>query len=92
MLKVGVIGAGYIGLVHVETLMRMPGVEVVGVADTNEAQLAPVAASHPDLLVTTEYRKLLRDRDVVAIHRDATANSKRPVVSFVLPHPGRLAG
>ena len=47
MLKVGVIGAGYIGLVHVETLMRMPGVEVVGLADTNEAQLAPRGREPP---------------------------------------------
>ncbi|MCG6928879.1 MAG: Gfo/Idh/MocA family oxidoreductase [Acidobacteria bacterium] len=68
MLKVGVVGAGYIGLVHVETLMRMPGIEVAGVADTNEAQLAPVAATHPGLLVTSDYRKLLKDPDIAAIH------------------------
>ncbi len=68
MLKVGVIGAGYIGLVHVETLMRMPGISVVGLAGTNEARLAPVAASHPGLLVTTDYRKLLKDPDIAAIH------------------------
>ena len=68
MLKVGVIGAGYIGLVHVETLMRMPGVEVVAVADSNEAQLASVARLHPGLRVTTDYRTLLRDREIAAIH------------------------
>ena len=68
MLKVGVIGAGYIGLVHVETLMRMPGVEVAAVADSSERQLASVAAIHPGLTVTTDHRKLLGNRDIVAIH------------------------
>ena len=68
MLKVGVIGAGYIGLVHVETLLRMPGIELAGLAGTNQARLAPLAARHPGLLVTTDHRKLLKDPDIVAIH------------------------
>jgi predicted dehydrogenase len=68
MLKVGVIGAGYIGLVHAETLMRLPGVELAAVADANEAQLKAAAALHPGLSVTTDYRTLLRDRDIVAVH------------------------
>jgi predicted dehydrogenase len=34
-IKVGLIGTGYIGLVHLEMLRRLGDVEVVAVADTN---------------------------------------------------------
>ncbi|MEW6638155.1 MAG: Gfo/Idh/MocA family oxidoreductase, partial [Actinomycetota bacterium] len=32
-MKVGVVGAGFIGSVHLNAYANMPGVEVVGVAD-----------------------------------------------------------
>ena len=35
-IKVGLIGTGYIGVVHLEMLRRLGGVEVVAVADPNE--------------------------------------------------------
>jgi len=79
MLEVGVVGAGYIGLVHVETLMRLPGVKVVGLADTSEAQLAAVAARHPELRVTTRYRDLLRDPNIAAIHNCTPNNVHFPI-------------
>ncbi len=34
-IKVGLIGTGYIGVVHLEILRRLGGVEVVAVADPN---------------------------------------------------------
>jgi len=42
-IKVGLIGTGYIGLVHLEMLRRLGGVEVVAVADANK-DLAKAAA------------------------------------------------
>jgi predicted dehydrogenase len=43
-IKVGLIGTGYIGMVHLEMLRRLGGVEVVAVADAN-AELARAAAA-----------------------------------------------
>ncbi|HOW85339.1 MAG TPA: Gfo/Idh/MocA family oxidoreductase [Candidatus Aminicenantes bacterium] len=42
-IKVGLVGTGYIGQVHLEMLRRLGGVEVVAVADPNE-ELAKAAA------------------------------------------------
>jgi predicted dehydrogenase len=42
-IKVGLIGTGYIGVVHLEMLRRLSGVEIVAVADTNR-ELARAAA------------------------------------------------
>jgi predicted dehydrogenase len=43
-IKVGLIGTGYIGMVHLDMLRRLGGVEVVAVADTNK-DLARAAAA-----------------------------------------------
>ena len=43
-IQVGVIGTGYIGMVHLEMLRRLGGVEIVAVADPN-AGLARGAAA-----------------------------------------------
>ena len=44
--RVGVIGVGQIGKRHVETYAAMPNVEIVAIADVNEAEAVPVAAQH----------------------------------------------
>jgi predicted dehydrogenase len=45
--KVGLIGTGYIGMVHLEMLRRIVEVEVVAAADA-DANLARRAAEKPD--------------------------------------------
>ena len=41
--KIGVIGAGFMGELHTRTLSEMPGVEVVGVADADVEKARKVA-------------------------------------------------
>ena len=66
--SVGLIGTGYIGLVHLEMLRRIVEVDVVAVADTNQA-LARRAAEK--LKIPKVYEKaddLLADREIDVIH------------------------
>ena len=44
--KVGVIGVGQIGKRHVAGYAAMPNVEIVAVADLNQAEVERVAAEH----------------------------------------------
>lgn len=44
-LRVAVVGVGHLGKHHARLLATMPGVTLVGVADTNEARAAEIAAS-----------------------------------------------
>jgi predicted dehydrogenase len=49
-MRVGVVGAGFIGAIHLDAYAKMPEVEVVGVADAlPEVAAALAAASAPEL-------------------------------------------
>ncbi|MCK4967406.1 Gfo/Idh/MocA family oxidoreductase [bacterium] len=66
--KVGVIGVGYIGMVHLEMLRRIGCVEVVAVADSNR-DLASAAAerfSVPKIYYNAE--DIINDDEVLVIH------------------------
>ena len=67
-IKVGIIGTGFIGPAHVEALRRLGSVEVVGLAESNaglaeeKAKLLGIPQAYGD------YRDLLKDRRIEAIH------------------------
>ena len=66
--KVGVIGTGFIGPAHVEALRRLPGLEVVALADQGEelsrakAGLLGIPAAYGD------YRELLARPEIEVVH------------------------
>ena len=63
--RVGVVGCGFFGGMHIEVLRDLRGVELVAVSDEREAALAPYAAD--GIRTTTDYRRLL-DLDIDAVH------------------------
>jgi predicted dehydrogenase len=70
-IKVGLIGTGYIGLVHLEMLRRIVGVEVLAVADTNR-ELALRAAEKLNIpRVYGAASELIDDREIEVIHNCA---------------------
>ena len=66
MLKVGVIGVGYLGKFHAEKYAAMDGVELVGVADVNLEAAEAVAAMNRTRAFA-DYRELLRQVDAVSV-------------------------
>lgn len=85
-LKVGVIGTGRIGKLHIENISRMPGVEVVAVSDIRiDEPLKEWAASLGIGSVTDNYSGMLADPDIAAVficsptdtHPDAIVNAAR---------------
>jgi predicted dehydrogenase len=67
-IRVAVVGAGYIGMVHLEILRRLAEVEVVAVADSDRAR-AEAAAKKLDIpKVSTRGEDLAADPGVDAIH------------------------
>lgn len=58
-MRVAVIGCGFQGRLHVECLQRIPGVEVVAVADTDAGRLAEVADRFGVPGRFSDYRALL---------------------------------
>ena len=86
-IEVGLIGTGYIGLVHLEMLRRIVGVEVLAVADTNQ-ELAARAAEKLGLpRVYAGAEELIADREIDVIHDCAPNN-----VHFEINRKAILAG
>jgi predicted dehydrogenase len=67
-IRVGVIGTGFIGPAHIEALRRLPGVEVVALADVDEATAKAKADALGVAQSYGDYRKLLARDDVQAVH------------------------
>jgi len=73
-IRVGLIGTGYIGMVHLEMLRRLVEVEVLAVADTNR-ELARRAADRlgvPKIYASAD--ELIADREIDVVHNCAPNN------------------
>jgi predicted dehydrogenase len=65
-IRVGVIGVGYLGQYHAEKYSQMDNVNLVGVADIDQARAEAIAARY-DSRAFTDYRDLLCKVDAVSI-------------------------
>jgi predicted dehydrogenase len=74
IIKVGIIGTGYIGLVHLEMLRRLGGVEVVAVADTNGDLARTAARKFGVERVYQDAGALIADQKVEVVHDCAPNN------------------
>ena len=73
-IKVGLIGTGYIGVVHLEMLRRLGGVEVVAVADPNGDLARRTAERFGIPRVYADAAALIADREVEVVHDCAPNN------------------
>lgn len=69
MLKAAVIGAGAIGRHHVRNYHEIPHVELVGVSDLDEAQVAQIVRNYAGVKGYKDFEKLLDEQkpDLVSI-------------------------
>jgi predicted dehydrogenase len=77
--KVGVIGVGQIGKRHVAGYAAMPNVEIVAVADLNQAEVERVAAEHGIARSFTNFRDLLALPEIQAVDVCLHNNFHAPV-------------
>lgn len=64
--RVGVVGVGYVGQHHARIYSELPGVELVGVVDIDEARLQELGARHR-VQLCRDYRELLGKVDAVSV-------------------------
>lgn len=64
--RVGVVGVGYVGHHHARIYSELPGVELVGVVDIDEARLRELGPRHRTYLCR-DYRELLGMVDAVSV-------------------------
>jgi predicted dehydrogenase len=68
VISVAVIGAGYIGPVHIEALRRISGIAVKGVADANPELALRAAQRYNIEKVYGDYSEILNDPSIDVIH------------------------
>jgi predicted dehydrogenase len=83
-IKVGLIGTGYIGMVHLEMLRRLGGVEVVAVADTNTGLAEAAAAKFRIPRVYAAADGLIADDEVEVVHNCAPNNVHFEISSLAI--------
>lgn len=67
-LKVGLIGTGFIGNVHIDAIMRSPYAELAAICDSNLGAAEKLAARYDVAKVYGDYQTLLNDPDIDVIH------------------------
>ena len=93
-MKVGVVGAGFIGAVHLSAYANMPEVEVVGVADALP-ETAAVGASRVGARAYSSYEELVAAEDVEVVdvclptsyHRELALKAAREGKHVILEKP-----
>ena len=66
-LRVGVIGVGYGGSVHIPALIHLPETDVLAVCARTTARAVAVAASREIPLVTTDFRQVVNETSIDAV-------------------------
>jgi len=82
--KLGIIGVGQIGKRHVATYAKIPGAEIVAVADTNESEAKRVAAENDVPYVFCDFRRLLEVEEIEAVDVCLHNNLHAPVTIAAL--------
>ncbi|WMJ85615.1 Gfo/Idh/MocA family protein [Anaerocolumna sp. MB42-C2] len=68
VLRIGVIGTGFIGKQHIEAIRRIPGAEVVAVADSNGEMVKSVSEQLHIPSYYSDYTELLKKKDIDIVH------------------------
>jgi predicted dehydrogenase len=82
--RVGVIGVGQIGKIHLDNYRTIDGVDIVAVADLNEVEARRVADDYDIADVYTDFRELLARDDLVAVDVCLHNNLHMPVTVAAL--------
>jgi predicted dehydrogenase len=67
-MKTAIFGTGFIGRVHLDAVRRLESVEIAALADTNIDVAKRLGAGFAIPTVTADYRAILRDPSIDAVH------------------------
>lgn len=86
--RIAIIGVGQIGKHHLEQYSKIPEVQIVAIADVNEAEARRVAERYGIPHVYTDFREMLRRDDIQAVDVCLHNNFHAPVTIAAL-HAGK---
>jgi len=83
-LKVGVIGTGFIGPAHVESVRRLGNIEVVALAEVNQEVAEKKADAMGIPRAYGNYKDMLKDDEIVAVHNCTPNFLHHPINKAIL--------
>ncbi|MDO9465215.1 MAG: Gfo/Idh/MocA family oxidoreductase [bacterium] len=66
--KVGIIGMGFIGKIHLEELSRVEGIEVLAIADSNIELVKNIGERFGIKKIYSDWEELVNDKDIEVVH------------------------
>ena len=67
-INVAVVGSGFMGAAHIDSLRRVPGVNVVAISSIDRPRAEELAQQFAIPVVHDDWRGILEDRDITAVH------------------------
>ena len=68
MIRIGLVGLGYLGRIHLRVLQELPvHFQIAGVYDHNRERSNELRSQEPQFTIFTSYQELLQNADAVAI-------------------------
>lgn len=74
MIKVGIIGTGFIGMQHIEAIGRIPGARIVAIADTDINKIKELQALNVCENIYSSYKSMVDNEDLDVIHNCTPTN------------------
>ncbi|MDR1539352.1 MAG: Gfo/Idh/MocA family oxidoreductase [Clostridiales bacterium] len=82
--KAGVVGTGFVGQIHIETLRRLGNVEVVAVADTISTEQKAKKMNVPAYF--KDYKEMMEKVDLDVVHVCTPNNTHYEIAMYALEH------
>lgn len=83
-IRIGIIGVGQIGKIHLNNYQKIDGAEIVALADVNETEAQRVAQVYDIPNVYTDFRQLLARDEIEAVDVCLHNNLHRPITVAAL--------
>lgn len=84
MLKIGIIGAGFIGMQHIEAIRRVVGVEIVAISGRDQEKLQQYVENGICKRVYTDYKQMIDNEELDAVHNCTPTNLHYEVNKYAI--------
>lgn len=84
MLKIALVGTGFIGMQHIEAIGRIPGAKIVSIADKNLKKLEELKSQGVCENIYTDFERMIENEKIDILHNCTPTNMHYEVNKFAI--------